>query len=354
VSILLAARLSPQADWTPEHFWRQESAYAGSRACNACHPGIYKRQQASNHARSLRPPKEVIEIVSRLPLVQLDQATGAQLELRRRAGGELELVARKDGVEQALRLQWVFGSGVKGITPVGQRADGQFAESRLSWYASLRGFDITTGATGQDPRTAAQSLGRSLSRNELLECFGCHSTRPAPDQPAPEADEMGIRCERCHGPGMEHIRAVQDPGQADKKIFQPGRLDGFAQAQFCGVCHGRPPQDTDFRAIRFIEQSPHTARFPSQRLVLSRCFNETDGGIRCTQCHDPHGNVSGKRAAYEKVCVSCHRIGASAHAKVCSVAHSDCSACHMPKQQVMAHSLFTDHWIRVVRADERK
>jgi predicted CXXCH cytochrome family protein len=88
--------------------------------------------------------------------------------------------------------------------------------------------------------------------------------------------------------------------------------------------------------------------------VLSRCFNETGGGIGCTQCHDPHGDVSGNRAAYEKVCLACHRSGVRRNAKVCTVAQSDCSTCHMHKQQVMAHSQFTDHWIRVVHTDRRK
>jgi len=118
----------------------------------------------------------------------------------------------------------------------------------------------------------------------------------------------------------------------------------------CGVCHGRPPQDTDFQAIRDIQGAPNTVRFPSQRLVLSRCFNETEDGLRCTACHDPHSNVDLNRAASEKACLSCHTAGTRKSAKICPVAKQNCASCHMPKQRVMVHSTFADHWIRVIRS----
>src|SRR2546422_10675694 len=111
---------------------------------------------------------------------------------------------------------------------------------------------------------------------------------------------------------------------SDKRIFQPGGLDGFAQAQMCGVCHGRPPQDTDFQAIRFIQDAPNTVRFPSQRLALSHCFNETDNGLRCTTCHDPHSNVAASRAALEKPCISCHTAGGGPRPKNLSAGEEEC------------------------------
>ena len=136
----------------------------------------------------------------------------------------------------------------------------------------------------------------------------------------------------------------------DKNIFHPGKLDGFAQAQMCGVCHGRPPEDTDLAMINLIQQAPNTVRFPTQRLVLSRCFNESDGGIRCTKCHDPHTD---EVRSSDVVCGDCHRKGLRARVKICPVAKAGCATCHMPKEQVMANSSFTDHWIRVVRSGQQ-
>jgi hypothetical protein len=348
ILVLAAAPLAAQTLWTPQHFWKQESAYAGAGACAGCHAEIYRKQSASNHARSLRPLLEAGEITSHVPFEIFDRSSGTTLTLVRASDDRLELVARTGASEDRLTLQWAFGSGAKGITPLGRLRDGAFAESRVSWYAATGSFDFTTGATKFTPQTNSESLGRPLRKQDAVECFGCHTTGTSGDHMEPPRNNMGVRCERCHGPGAEHIRAVQNPAVTDKKIFRPGTLDGFAQAQMCGVCHGMPPQDTDFQAIRFIQEAPNTVRFPSQRLVLSRCFNETEDGLRCTACHDPHSNVDANRATPEKACLLCHTAGARAGAKICPVAKGNCASCHMPKQQVMAHSMFTDHWIRVI------
>jgi hypothetical protein len=348
----LAGSLAGQTLWNPERFWRQNSAYAGAQACSTCHVDIAKRQEVSSHARSLRAPEEIPEIVSRIPFETRDKTSEATLVLRRNAGGNLELAAQKAGAEDRMTLKWGFGSGTKGITPVGIRPSGELAESRLTWYRSLGSFDLTTGAAKLDPHALSENLGRPLRQDDLIQCFGCHTTGEIPQSGLPR-NGMGIRCERCHGPGEEHVHAMQQRQAADKKIFHPGKLDGFAQAQMCGVCHGRPPEDSDLAAIRMIQEAPNTVRFPSQRLVLSRCFNESDGGIRCTACHDPHsGGVPGLRGG-DTACGDCHRKGLRARVKICSVATSDCVSCHMPKEQVMAHSSFTDHWIRIVRSGHR-
>jgi hypothetical protein len=344
----LAQSLAAQGLANPEHFWRQESAYSGAQACSACHANIAKKQEASAHARSLRPPAEIPEITSRLPFELADKTSGATLRIER-AGAGLDLVSRKSGSEDRLSFRWAFGSGLKGITPVGLLSNGQLAESRLTWYRSIESFDITTGAAKFDPQSLSENLGRPLQSDDLAQCFGCHSTGEIPQAGLPR-NGMGIRCERCHGPGQEHIRNMQQARVSDKRIFHPGKIDGFAQAQLCGVCHGRPPEDTDLAMIRLIQQAPNTVRFPSQRLVLSRCFNESAGGIRCTACHDPHTDgVRGPNAG-DSVCSGCHQKGSRARVKTCPVAKANCASCHMVKEQVMAHSSFTDHWIRVVRS----
>jgi coenzyme F420-reducing hydrogenase gamma subunit len=242
-------------------------------------------------------------------------------------------------------LEWAFGSGKKGITPVGKRADGSLVESRLSWYAN-GGFGITTGAGQREPSSAAESLGRALSIKESRECFGCHTTGYVAGQPAPERREMGIRCERCHGPGAAHVRAMQQsPAPANRQILHPGKLGATAQVLMCGVCHGRPPADSDVAALRRIEQSPNTVRFPSQRLVLSRCYNESPDGLSCSRCHDPHTNVSARASDHDRSCLGCHGKAATK----CPSAGANCASCHMPREQAMLHSEFADHFIRVVK-----
>ena len=207
------------------------------------------------------------------------------------------------------------------------------------------------GSDGYDPRTTIESLGRALSLDEVQQCFSCHTTDYTPGPSGPVLNEMGIHCERCHGPGLEHVRLMAGPspppaGQ-DRKILNPAQLKAFAQIEMCGACHGKPPRDTDLSALQLSEPTPQMARYPSRRLVLSRCFSESADGLKCTSCHNPHINVSEWRALRDQPCIACHSEGLRAKARICPLQQSDCVSCHMPKERAMLHFDFTDHWIRV-------
>ena len=335
----------------PLRFWQHDSAYAGSDACRTCHLEIFDRQSDSNHASSLRAAADVPELVEGLPLLRRDRASGSSVSLAGADDEGILLRAEMDSRAAEATLHWAFGSGLKGITPVGRTTAGAWVESRLTWYRSLDGVAFTTGASRYDPSNAVESLGRALTRREVAECFGCHTTGYDPERLAPARNEMGIHCERCHGPGLEHAKTAAEGRPPEAAIFNPGELPAFAQAQMCGACHGPPPQDNDFDALRLLERTPNSVRFPSQRIVLSRCFNETFGALACTDCHDPHGDVADEVGRFDGACKSCHASGRREHGSTCPVASEGCSGCHMPDQRVMRHSMFSDHWIRVVRED---
>ena len=331
----------------PVRFWRHESGYAGSRSCEACHQEIYALQNASNHARSLRQAGFVWELADALPFQRFDRVSGFDLLLSGDAAGRIRLEASNGAESSGADLAWAFGSGRKGITPVGRTDAGGWVESRLTWYESIGGIDFTTGASKYDPGDAVESLGRALTAKQVAECFSCHTTGSA--AAAPGAGESGIRCERCHGPGRAHVEAAAGGRPLAGTIFSPGELAGFQQVRMCGACHGVPPQDNDFDALALLERTPHSVRFPSQRIVLSRCFNETFGELACTSCHDPHQDVPRETHSFDASCLSCHDSAARERAAVCAVAARDCASCHMPRERVMRHSLFSDHWIRVTR-----
>ena len=335
----------------PVHFWQHESEYSGAGNCKTCHPGIYARQQTSNHARSLRAARDVPELVSNLPFSLPDRVSGFTLRLSGGASNGIRLSSENAVASSEALLEWAFGSGTKGITPIGRIASGSWVESRLTWYESVGDIDFTTGASKYDPKNAVESLGRGLTQQEVAECFGCHTTGFDERASAPKGDELGVRCERCHGPGSDHVGAAMSGKPIRGTIFNPVTLGGFPQTQMCGACHGRPPQDNDFDALAMLEQTPHSVRFPSQRIVLSRCFNETFGELACTTCHDPHVDVADEAGSFDASCLSCHSRDDREHAAVCPVQSQNCSSCHMPKERVMRHSMFSDHWIRVVRSD---
>lgn len=335
----------------PVRFWTHEAAYGGAESCEPCHPQIAALQRSSNHARSLRTAQAVPELTADLPLRRHDRVSGLDLTLSgdRRSG--LRLTASSTAESSTAALNWAFGSGIKGITPVGRTASGRWIESRLTWYRSLGGIDFTTGASKHDPGTVAEGLGRSLTDQQVVECFGCHTTGFDSRSSEPREDETGVRCERCHGPGRQHVEAAAAGRPVQGTIFNPGDLSGFPQTQLCGACHGRPPEDNDFDLLALLERTPHSVRFPSQRIALSRCFNETFGELACTSCHDPHGDVSDEAASFDGKCLACHEADRRERGAACPVASADCASCHMPRERVMRHSMFSDHWIRVVRPD---
>jgi hypothetical protein len=332
----------------------QHNSFVGSRVCAGCHAAIFQRQEASNHALSLRAAADIADLYRTLPFEFEDRSSQSHLSLRKNSDNQIELEASRGDQHALLKLRWAFGSARRGITPVGVREDGVIAESRLSWFPFEGGYSLTPGATRIDPQSIPESLGRTMTLDDVQQCFSCHTTDYKPSPSGPVLNEMGIHCERCHGPGLEHARAMASLNPPvrgeDRKILNPAQLKAFAQLEMCGACHGKPPLDTDLEALEYLERTPQTARYPSRRLVLSRCYNESPDGLKCTRCHDPHSNVSEQRAQRDRACVNCHD-GRSQKVKVCPVETSNCVSCHMPKQRVMIHSEFTDHWIRVVAAN---
>ncbi len=99
-------------------------------------------------------------------------------------------------------------------------------------------------------------------------------------------------------------------------------------------------------------------RFQGATLTWSRCYTESDGGLSCVTCHDPHRDAETEPAHYEAACLRCHGPGPDRARKrptTCPVdASGDCVRCHMPPARgVVPHITFHDHHIRVHRPAAR-
>ena len=70
---------------------------------------------------------------------------------------------------------------------------------------------------------------RCWKETESERCLFCHTTnfRAVLDEKGPEAKDLSIGCERCHGPGGHHIAAAE-AGFADLAILNPGRMPVLA------------------------------------------------------------------------------------------------------------------------------
>ena len=189
------------------------------------------------------------------------------------------------------------------------------------------------------------------SRRIRTECLECHVTyierkRP-PNVYKPETAIWGISCERCHGPGREHVdyhRAHPDEKIA-RHIVQPSDLPRQRQLDICAQCHSgsftfvggafefRPGDDiTKFhRAINPNAKGVGGIHTSNQltRLSMSKCFQESE--MTCTSCHDPHVNQRGNRQVFTANCQSCHQPEHCGMAKeLGSTLADNCIDCHMP------------------------
>ncbi|MGH7246845.1 MAG: multiheme c-type cytochrome, partial [Pseudomonadota bacterium] len=76
-----------------------------------------------------------------------------------------------------------------------------------------------------------------------------------------------------------------------------------------------------------------------------------DARISCVACHDPHQELDRTDSDYDSKCQACHG-GGKRMARACKVSQRDCVSCHMPKLAMPgSHYKFTDHEIRIVRAN---
>ncbi len=230
------------------------------------------------------------------------------------------------------------------------------SERRLSFYPSIAALDITPGHKAEAPDTIAQALGDPIDPETVRRCFGCHSTASTVSGTFdPEHAILGVTCEACHGPGVEHVIEMQTaPSQGTAgTIFNPARLSPVDSVDFCGACHRTP---VDVAAFMPRHMGVSSIRFQPYRLERSLCWGASgDSRITCMACHDPHKPLVRDLTAYDSQCLKCHaELGIPTSAKLapaCAVGTKECAYCHMPKYEIpWVHGKFTDHFIRVVRS----
>ena len=205
-------------------------------------------------------------------------------------------------------------------------------------------------------------------------CFDCHVSQLATNYDLKTDTyhttwrEAGISCESCHGPGGEHIQAmeagVKGHTSKDIKIIRTLEFSHEQMNDMCATCHAKlVPLSTDFIAgDKFYDHYDlitleHHDFYPDGRDLgenytftswsMSPCLKSDK--LDCNQCHTPSGRprFEGKQA--NQSCLPCHaqiveNPTAHSHHKAESTGNS-CIACHMPMSRFAAMAR-TDHSMR--------
>jgi predicted CXXCH cytochrome family protein len=264
-------------------------------------------------------------------------------------------------------VRYALGSGTRGVSFLVEREGGALSQSPISWYTQGRRWDLAP---------SYRAINQHFERPILPECLFCHADRAEAVPGALNRYEVAtaghaIGCERCHGPGEDHVRltgATDDDGRPT--IVNPGALEPYLREAVCGQCHlqgearvlraGHSPED--FRPGRpfdevfavFVRPGGGTLRNRSighvEQMHASRCYRASEGRLGCISCHDPHAAPAPeeKAAYYRERCLACHQErGCSLPEPERLARQDDCAACHMPPSELtdIAHTAATLHHI---------
>lgn len=330
----------------PAFTWAQDGQQ-NSSPCGRCH-AEGRTQPGTEMAHALETAAQD-QILKNHPLLT---ATDGQYSYRIERKGDQSLYSVTDGTA-TLSMPILAALGVS--SSLGQtyilEKDGKLYESRMSWFRELNALGPTLGQSNR-PAGLAEAAGHLLSQDDAARCIGCHATNAVSDGRL-TLDKMtpGVQCSHCHEATEEHLAAlVKGSG---KPVVPPALaklrdLSAEQASNFCGRCH-RTWSDV----VVHEDYNIGNVRFQPYRLWSSKCYDPDDARISCLACHDPHVEPTTQITDYDAKCQACHG-GGKPGAKACPVSRHNCASCHMPKTDVPgAHFKFTDHRIRVVKANER-
>lgn len=329
-------------------FVAAQSSHVSAADCRDCHWQAGS-QPSTTMAHALETVKEC-EVLSTHQTLTTTQAGYVYRIVR---DGDRSIYSVSDGTRTfSMPIIWAVGASFAiGQTYILEK-DGQWYESRVSWFRELKGLGPTLGNQNYVPKNLEDAAGRLISPDEKRLCLGCHATDAVSGQKLTlQSLVPGVQCAHCHANLDAHVSEQEGlpipAGESHGQSLQLKNTSAQEVGDFCGNCHRTWAEIA-------AQQKPGIAnvRFQPYRLTESQCFDPYDKRISCLACHDPHKQVDSRATDYDRNCLACH-AGKKTGAKSCPVSTTRCVTCHMPRLELPgAHYRFTDHRIRIVKPGE--
>ena len=351
--------------------------FVGAETCKSCHEKQFKEWQGTWHSKMERwPSPDVVvgdfndRVVTYKDTV-VETKAGKKIKISpavkaSRAGDEfLFTLLDKDDPRnnQTFLIAKVLGG--KWDQHYEVRIGDNYLPAPLRWSVAAEDWLISSFRPEVWFRDDGTPDGRPRKPEELpmdrvaeAKCAGCHTTgfefskdKATGVWKAKGDGELGVSCEKCHGPGSLHVKEAEEAKAAGTKL-EPGTstivhplkdLDPLQQTQVCAQCHGRNtnktikeiafplgflPGDTDLtsRAMfwsysgtsdkektKYFWPNDWAKRNRQQWQDFAKSTHFNTAGLSCLTCHTFHGKYkvgysekAQLRLKPEKLCISCH------------------------------------------------
>lgn len=349
------------------------TSYIGAAACAQCHADAHRKWSQSRHSKMVQPATtaSVKGDFSRSSV----QLRGTSYLLHQRGGQYFITESYLTGRPQEHHVDYTLGNRriqhYLTTLPGGRILvlPPSWDVERKQWFHNL---DIG------DPDETNEVMVQVWNKS----CFSCHVSQQEKNFDGETNQyktawlDFGTNCERCHGPGSQHITDYSAPGKPTKPvndIILQTRLDPARNTMVCAQCHSfRDIYAKGYQAgadyynyflpiLEYdqpVDKDPaywpdgRTRRFSNDALGLwqSECFLK--GGATCLSCHNsPHETEIEKnpqlRPDANALCTQCHAsIGKSlsAHTRHAPASTgSSCVECHMPRTVLSIKAEIRDH-----------
>lgn len=327
-----------------------DNKFIGSASCASCHKDIYDTHIMTAHYRDSRPATAAsIKGSFRRDKNRFTYNPRMEVVMEKKKDRFFQAAYFNGNLLEREAFDIVIGSGRKGQTYLYWDSIRLF-QLPISWYGPSDSWCNSPGY----PTNLIY-----FNKQVHAQCMECHSTYTRAevlDNLGTVLDKSsiiyGIDCEKCHGPGADHVAFHQShPGElTGRYMLNAARLGRQQRLDACALCHSglRKPLRPAFSfAVGDTLDHFSTAAYDTDSvssldvhanqyglLTSSKCFKNSQ--MDCSSCHNVHVTQIDTPSLYAQRCMSCHSDALHSNCKYPPVKEqslysSNCIDCHMPR-----------------------